>query len=508
MKRLSAKQQATILFIVLSVGGAIVQYFFYLNDIAVVKDQTRYVFNLENQRIKDYLHAYSEVLDIYKMKIERSKRFDKKKFEKAAQEFIFHFKDTKAFNFVNSDRVIININPKLGNEAALGKDLKDHPDSLIREKLSQGLSRHSVTFIPPVNIYQGGSAIIFYVPLNFSDEEFGWINVVILSENLFKNYRKGLGFFDFDFDFSVIDQETGRSFFGDIFEREDEQSVLHFSSELLGRQIDYIFDLHKQFNFQRNQGVKKFSFHLIMVSILSLFFFLYSRNRRELYKQLVNVSNESNLLKTLIHDITNPIQAVLLGLQGMQMEKRYNEKTMDLVLQKHNITAEIINSVRSIFSGKYLREEEVEINLKDIVDKLLSTLEPELEKSQVSVDVHILGNPIIRSKVDEKLLKNQIIRNIISNSIKFSPRYSNIDIDIYSDRIVVKNHHELLSDQQIQLLNSMKPLPSTEDNNQKSSLGLGMFITKIFCLHANLEFKLTQNRQTEMIEAMIRFKGK
>ncbi len=506
MKRLSnsysTKMQSILLFLVLALSGALMKYFVYFDDISIIKDQTRYIFNLENQRVKDYLHAYSEVLHIYKMKLEKSPQFSKEKFEESAREFIFHFKDTKAFNFVNSDRIIVNINPVAGNEAALGKDLNIHPDQLIREKLKKGLSRHSMTFIPPVNIYQGGSAVIFYVPINFSSGEFGWINVVILAENLFKNYRKGLGFFDFDF--SVIDEETQRAYFGRKFK--STKSIISFSSELLGRRISFHFDLSKQFKFQRDQIIKEFSFHLLIVTLLSILFYLYSKGRRQLYKQFINVSNESNLLKTLIHDITNPIQSVLLGLQTMQMEKKYNEKTMEMVLRKHNITAEIINSVRRIFSGDYLLDQEASINLKNIADQLIDELSSELEESQVTIDVHIHGDPVVKTRVDEKILKNQIIRNIFTNSIKFSSRYGQIEVEIYPRRLVVKNSHERMSDEQIDLLNAVRPLPSSEDNNQKKSLGLGMFITKIFCLHGNIDFSLTQDHETEIVETSILFK--
>lgn len=503
MKRFSAKQQSLILFIFLSCIGASLQYILYRNDIEVIKRQTRYIFNLEDQRVREYLNTYSEILQIYKAEIQKSDHFNQERFEKIAHDLLLRFRDTKAFNFVDKNRVIQNINPVTGNEAALGKDLNVHPDPLIREKLRANLSRSSMTFIPPVNIYQGGVAIIFYVPLNFKSGDYGWMNLVILSKSLFKNYSNGLGFIDFDL--AVIDKETGRSFFGRINSTVKSEDIMKFSSELLGREVTFYFDLSKQIHFQQLQSIKEFSFLLLMVFILSILFFLFSRNKKTLYDQYISVKNESNLLKTLIHDITNPIQSVLLGLHGLEMDKKYNAKNMEMILKKQNIAAEIINSIRRILTGKVLLEDRVTINLKTLIDDLLGACQNDLEASHILVEIHNEGSPLISSQIDEKVLKNQILRNVLTNAIKFSPHYSQIEIDILPYLLVVRNHHDFISDDQIKELGEMKPLSSSADSSSKRSLGLGMFITKIFCTQAQIDFSITQNRDSGMVEVTLRF---
>jgi len=495
--------QSIILFFCLSFLGASIQYILYRQDIKAVKEQTRYLYNFENERLRKYFSTYSDVLLSYKSELEDDENFEPILFKTIAKKFLRHFKDTLAFNFINHNMTISNVNPDAVNQAALGKNLRKHPDSLIREVFSKGLSRDSISFIPPVNIYQGGRAIIFYVPVDFSSGNYGWINVVILADNVFENYQKGLGIFDFKF--NVVDDESNRSFIGDSeFDRQG-RGVLSFPSHLYGRKITYYFDFARQFNFHAFQSLKDYSVFLLICLFLSFLFFLYSKNRQELYNQFINVSNESNLLKTLIHDISGPIQAVFLGVQNMHDEKIYDEELMNQIIYNQNITTEVIHTVRSIFSGKFLLDEKVTIDLLAIVEDQVRLFQSNLENTGVTVKIVIEGPTSVLSSIDERTLKNHILRNIISNAIKFSTQNTQITILIKEHSISISNHHSTLSDDLLRDLNKLIPLESSEDNLKKTSLGLGMFIAKIFCHKAGIGFEISQDDQTNLVISTLKF---
>ena len=503
MKNMSSALQSIILFTFLAVVGGSLHYILYQEEYKLINRQTDYLYHVEKERLFKYLKTYSNVLDSYQNDLETLKSFDPKYFEDLAQKFLIHFSDTKAFNFIDSNYKISHINPLLGNEVALGKNLLDHPDTLIRDIFRKGLPRKGLSFIPPVEIYQGGRAIIFYVPIQFKSGEYGWINVVILAEKLFHNYQQGLGILNFSF--SVLDKETGRYYFKENSFSMDDNSIISFDSNIFGRDITYQFNLKGQYSFLRSQSIKEYLFYLIIAFFLSFIFFLYSKGRQNLYNEFINISNESNLLKTLIHDISTPGQVVLLGLQHLDLEKSFNQELVDSLIRHQTLTAEVIHTVRKVFSGKAILDQAVSVDLGAVVNGFLEDYQKRIGELGLKVDIQIKETSLIATYLDPMALKNHVLRNLVSNAIKFATPESTLTIVVGSQSFVVMNHHELLSDSRLKELNDIKPMDSSLDNSQKTSLGFGMFIAKIFCRHANIKYLVTQNKKDSVISTRLDF---
>ena len=504
MSRINYKFQTIILFIILITIGGIFHGVFFKQDIDTIKKQTQYLFEVEDKRLKKYLSNYNRVLVHYKKEMESLDGFDKAKFEKMSESFLAHFKDTQAVNFVDENLVIRNVNPKKGNQAALNKDLNKHPDPLIKSFFNRGVSKTETTFVPPVRIYQGGMAVILYAPLTFKTGRYAWINVVILSNKLFQNYKRGLGFFDFDF--SVVDKASGRSFLGKGSTDTHEWGHLKFEAQLMGRDIIYHFDLTKQFEAQMYKSLTNFISFFILSLILCFLFFLYSKSREKIYNQLINIKNESNLLKILVHDISNPIQVVSLGLQTMDMEQKLKPALLKNLLNNQNIVAEVIHSIRMIFKDQ-IRSNETQVNLKNLTEEILLVHEEYLKRAGLKIRYEFDENSgsFVKTKINEKILKNHIIRNILSNSIKFSHHNSELLIRISKNHYGVYNQYSKLSSKKIEELNKVKPQESTLDEDNKSSLGLGMFIVKIFCHYAQINFAISQDEKSGVVATELTF---
>ncbi len=504
MKNMNSFLQSIILFTFLSIIGGALHYVLYLEEYKNIQSQTDYLYHVEKDRLHKYLRCYSDVLNAYKLEFEEQGRFDKSVFEKLAHKFLIHFKDTKAFNFVDSDYIIQNVNPIIGNEAALGKSLLDHPDNLIRDIFQTGLSRKEINFIPPVEIYQGGKAIIFYIPINFKEGSFGWINVVILSEKLFNSYQQAMGILNFSF--SVYDRGSNRYFFNEKDNHSlKESETITFNSSLLGRDIVYLFNLEGQYRFIRGQSIKEYLFFLLIAFILSFIFFLYSKGRQALYGQFVNVTNESNLLKTLIHDISTPAQFVLLGLQHLNYDKKFDQILIDSLLRHQTLTSEVVHTVRNVFSGKLLLANAVNVDLAGVVNGFIEDYQQAISDAQLSIDIQIKETAQIITRLDPLALKNHVLRNLISNAIKFSTPKSTLTIVISPQQLEILNHHQLLSSSKLKELNDLKPMESLEDSRKNTSLGFGMFIAKLFCRHANINYFISQDQNTQIVSTKITF---
>lgn len=503
MNKLNSANQTFILFIVLSALAGLFEYNHYLQQYDVLKKQTEYIHGLESDRLTQYLKNYFDVLTNHKTELEEEDHFIEEKYLRLAKAFIELFPDTRAFNFINSEGVIKNVFPYNGNEAALNKDLKEHPDPVIRNLFQNNISKVVPTYVPPVNIFQGGSAVIFYVPITFSPKTSGWVNVVIEAKDLFHHYKKGLSFYNMDF--SVTDDLTRRFYIEGPKELQKSKHTIKFTSKLFNRNLTYTFDLQNQVLFIKKQGLKTALFFEMTIFILCLIFFRYSKNRQKLYSQYLNIKNESNLLRTLIHDLSNPVQVVYMGLQNFKHTDEKNPDLVDMLIKYQKTTVEVLQTVRDIFAGQLILSDGKIVNMKTLVEEVIENSRENLEDSQLQVDFQTTGIHEIGIHINANAFKNHVLLNIFSNAIKFSSKGSKITITLTPNELLISNHHKILSTDKIEELNKMKPLKSTEDNNAKTSLGLGMFIAKIFCHHANIQFNMKQDQNTGVVTTKLTF---
>ena len=70
-----------------------------------------------------------------------------------------------AVNWINKDLTIAIVVPTEGNEKALGRSLKEHPDPEVRRTLDRVLKTKAFAATPPVELLQGGAGIAAYLPV-------------------------------------------------------------------------------------------------------------------------------------------------------------------------------------------------------------------------------------------------------------------------------------------------------------------------------------------------------
>ncbi|MCR9204949.1 MAG: ATP-binding protein [Halobacteriovoraceae bacterium] len=503
MSKLDHRIQSLILFIFLSGIGFAFQYSLYKEDVNGVKKKTEYLFKVEEGRVKEYLASYSDVLLEYKRVLENKDKFESLEFSKLSKQFWTHFKDIQAFNFVSSKYQIIQVFPEEKNKVALGKNLAEHPDPYVKAVFQKGLSRKSLTFLPPVKIYQGGNAFIFYVPINFKSGDFGWINVVISAENLFSGYKKDHVLLDFDF--SVLDEKSKRFFIQPNEEGFESEALLSFSSFLYDRKLKYFFNLEKEIEVQRNQSIKDFLLLFVTLTVLVIFFFLYGKSRDEIYKQYINIQNESNLLKILVHDLSNPIQVVLLGLQSLKVKNQENDKLVKYMEKNQMSAAEVIHTVRKVYKGDVFYEHAKTVKAKSLIEDVLLSLSQDIGALNIETLVEGEEQTNINLKLDSAAFKNHVLKNVLSNAVKFSMRNTQLSIKLSSSKMIIQNKTENINPERFKELNDIRPMESTLDNSNESSLGLGLFIAKIFCQRGGIQLSIEQNPDTGIVSTILVF---
>jgi signal transduction histidine kinase len=180
--------------------------------------------------------------------------------------------------------------------------------------------------------------------------------------------------------------------------------------------------------------IQRLTLPLLFVAILVCLVFLYFFRRAEnLLISLKDVDQtKSNFLANMSHEIRTPLNAIIGFSQMIQSEAfgkiggKKNREYVDHILESGTHLLSVINDIldlSKVEAGKVnLREEIFKIN--DVVSDSLTMFSPTIDKNGL-----VVANSLddITLKSDAKIFK-QIIENILSNAIKFTPFGGEISI--------------------------------------------------------------------------------
>lgn len=152
-------------------------------------------------------------------------------------------------------------------------------------------------------------------------------------------------------------------------------------------------------------------------------------------------TTKEKLFSIIAHDLRSPIAQLrnTLDLVNRQMltTEEFNKLTEHIALQVKQLQGGLDNLLK--WSNSQLEGIEAhpqKIDFKQIIDQVLSLMEAELENKEISVNIQSEGGPIW---VDPDHLQ-LVLRNLISNAIKYSYRKSSIDLKHYT-----RNHEVIIS---------------------------------------------------------------
>ena len=202
---------------------------------------------------------------------------------------------------------------------------------------------------------------------------------------------------------------------------------------------------------------------------------------------------KSQFLSNMSHDIRTPMNAVTgmakLALDHVDEPEKVKEylKNIDLSGQ---LLVGLINDIldmSKIESGKMALNNDT-ASLENLLINLVKIIQPTAEKKKQNFSIH-LHNIVNETLCFDSLRLNQILLNLLSNALKFTPDGGSISVDVTETQSVLKNHAHFtfrVSDTGI----GMKPefiehifdSFTREKNdfiNQIEGTGLGMAITKM-----------------------------
>lgn len=235
-------------------------------------------------------------------------------------------------------------------------------------------------------------------------------------------------------------------------------------------------------------------FALISLSLLAFFIFKQKENYKSLHQKQDELNQEmadhlrfkNRLVSILAHDIRNPLNSSLGLLQLFHEKAISKEELIDLSHQLRDSTESVSLLLDNILSWVGQQEGEFQANLASFdVAPLLQDLEGQLlhqmkQKSQVLKIENQLKESSI---VSDQNMVNLILRNLLTNAIKFSPAGSEIMLvchekeDSYCFEVVDQGPG--MNAEKLQELQQGKAISKMGTENEKGS-GLGLSLSREF----------------------------
>jgi two-component system cell cycle sensor histidine kinase PleC len=215
--------------------------------------------------------------------------------------------------------------------------------------------------------------------------------------------------------------------------------------------IEIITDVTKELDYIDNISL---NYSIIFILLLVIFFIIItyiqhkvqktvnkqiqiSRNLKELKIQSEDENSAKiEFLANISHELRTPLNSIIGFSEIILNDKEHNaklsEKSYDYINDIHNSGKQLLSIINDIldfskaFSNK-LRIENSEIDLNKICNYIIRFMQPKADEYKIEI-IAILPSPNIIIKADPKRLK-QALLNILSNSIKFTPKGGKIIIE-------------------------------------------------------------------------------
>jgi len=189
------------------------------------------------------------------------------------------------------------------------------------------------------------------------------------------------------------------------------------------------------------------------------------------------LKDKDSLIKTIIHDINNPLNSILISLETYQIAD--NVKKVSL-MQRLNRNAFALEDIISEVTRKFMSnfsEKNYSCSLQECFNMSKEILEDNLEKKNISLELLCIDQNDFTLNIDKTTFVISVLNNLISNAIKFS--FDNSKIQIIAKEkngeitVEVKDHGIGMSNQKVSSLMEINLQSSTEGTFGEVGLGLG-----------------------------------
>lgn len=200
------------------------------------------------------------------------------------------------------------------------------------------------------------------------------------------------------------------------------------------------------------------------------------------------VSTNGKFLSIIAHDLRSPFSSIIGILDLLKMSlKEFNkaevEEYVDIVYNSANNTLILLDNllVWAVSQNKEKNFKPVKINLYDLLREEIENLRNLAEQKQITI-MHSVGSDL-NVTADLQMVKT-VLRNLISNAIKYTGTNGEISINAKEDNqyveVAIKDNGTGISPEIRKKLFKIDSLQSTPGTNNEKGTGLGLLLCKEF----------------------------
>ena len=407
----------------------------------------KYMAQITEKRVRARLDQYIMLSDLLGNYISAGENLDENTFSELAEKIPNEDGVIKAFELA-PDGIVTDIYPKQGNEGAFGLDmLKEH-----ERKKDAILARDSgkYTLGGPYQLKQGGKGALLFNPVykdNNSDHgEFWGFVILVIDWDRFIGEINLDYLSDADFCYRIWSYDRGSSDKIILAESQDDMPDNILTVKCTVPNNIWYFDIIPSGGwiprlYQIMCIVISYVFSLLIATVFYLTSSKKHRERQyeaELEKSAEQAKNaneaKTRFLFNMSHDIRTPMNAIV-GFSGLLEKNLQNEKKAKEYLGKiqssSNLLLRIINQVLEmarIESGTAVLQLKAE-DMDALFHRVNTVFEEDVRKKNLQYQV-VLDIRHHYAVCDETKLQ-EIMLNIISNAIKYTPEGHSIHVEIH-----------------------------------------------------------------------------
>lgn len=229
--------------------------------------------------------------------------------------------------------------------------------------------------------------------------------------------------------------------------------------------------------------------------------------RKEIELDLKSSQDEKNKFYSIVaHDLKSPFNG-LLGLLDLISDESgdYSKEELIKIVKKANLNAlKLYKLVENLLTWSKSEMGEIQFGtdyflINDVIRSSIEVYKLQVETKELELDMNI-DEPVL--VYFDKMAADTIMRNLISNAIKFTGSGGKISIGIESDdeytRVIIKDTGVGISEENIKKLFKINSMFSLDGTDDETGSGLGLIISKdLACeLGGDIEIESLENMGT------------